>query len=139
MYFGLTKYRDSVSKHQINIYISEKNYFDFEYQLRNIKEMLLLIHCGSMESCILAHSWANVSIIITLSMWTLVSGQLVISHTYPNKSLSLRTSPVLYGRLDSSEILTCTEETRITVQKIESEGTTSYHKTICLWTFETEV
>lgn len=26
--FGLVKYRDTVSKHQINIYISENNYFD---------------------------------------------------------------------------------------------------------------
>lgn len=91
--------------------------------------MLLLIHCGSMESCIFAHSWANVSIIITLSMWTLVSGQLVVLHTHPNKSVSLRTSPVLYGKLESSEILTCPEETRITVQKIESEGTSFLSQT----------
>uniref|UniRef100_A0A8B9MHH2 Dynein axonemal heavy chain 3 n=1 Tax=Accipiter nisus TaxID=211598 RepID=A0A8B9MHH2_9AVES len=44
--FSLVKYRDTVSKHQINIYICciEKNYFDSEYQLRNIRGKLLLIH-----------------------------------------------------------------------------------------------
>uniref|UniRef100_A0A8C3KFB9 Dynein axonemal heavy chain 3 n=1 Tax=Calidris pygmaea TaxID=425635 RepID=A0A8C3KFB9_9CHAR len=42
--FSLVKYRDTVSKHQINIYIAEKNYFDSEYQLTNIRGKLLLIH-----------------------------------------------------------------------------------------------
>lgn len=81
-----------------------------------------MIHCGAMVSCILAHSQANVSIIISPLTWTSVSGELVISHTHLNKSVSLRTSPVLYGKLDSSEILTCPEERAVTVQKMKSEG-----------------
>lgn len=121
--FGLVKYRDTVSKHQINIYISENNYFDSEYQLRNTRGTLLLIHCGTMERCTLAQSWADVSVIIYLFIWTLVSEQLVISQTHPNKPVGLRTPPVLHGKVDSSEILTCPEETRITMQKIKSEGT----------------
>lgn len=76
-----------------------------------------------MERCTLAQSWADVSVIIYLFIWTLVSEQLVISQTHPNKPVGLRTPPVLHGKVDSSEILTCPEETRITVQKIKSEGT----------------
>lgn len=82
-----------------------------------------MLNCGTMQSCILTHSSANVSIIITLFMWSSVFGQHVISHTHPNKSVSQRTTPILYGKLDRSEILICPEETRIIGQKTESEGT----------------
>lgn len=74
MQFSLVKYRDTVSKHEINIYIVEKKYFDSEYQLRNIRGKLLLIHCGMVESGIVPQSLANVSITIYPYIWTLVSG-----------------------------------------------------------------
>uniref|UniRef100_A0A803V5S6 Dynein axonemal heavy chain 3 n=1 Tax=Ficedula albicollis TaxID=59894 RepID=A0A803V5S6_FICAL len=53
---------------------------------------------------------------VDFSIWA------VCGLTYPNKSVNLRTSAVLYGKLDSGKFLICPEETRITVQEIESEG-----------------
>lgn len=37
MQFNLVKYRDTVSKHEIQIHIVEINYFDSQYQFRNIR------------------------------------------------------------------------------------------------------
>jgi len=74
MQFSLVKYRDTVSKHQINIYSVGKNYFDSEYQLRNIRRKLLLIHCGMMESAIIPQSLGKHphyyrSFYLDLSIW----------------------------------------------------------------------
>lgn len=74
--FGLVKYRDTVSKHQISIYVCivENNYFDSEYQLRNTRGRFLLICCGIMESSVVARSLGKclhyyISLQLDLIIW----------------------------------------------------------------------